>query len=147
MDSTQIIDQLKGCVPALLTDRPVLLAYAYGSQAVGVATPKSDVDIALLLQPDADLTTYERIQLECDIELEIEAHCDVTLPDVRSINHAPLRIQGKIVTQGVLLYSADEDARVAYELRIRKRYFDFQPVLTKMRDAYFANLKKANEAR
>lgn len=38
------------------------------------------------------------------------------------------------MTKGRLLYSKDEEFRVAYETRTRKRYFDFRPVLTMMRE-------------
>ena len=49
-------------------------------------------------------------------------------------------MQERVLTSGVLLYFRDEDFRVNYETRIRKRYFDFQPVLTMMRQAYFERL-------
>jgi len=49
--------------------------------------------------------------------------------------------KNKVVTRGLLLYSRDEDFRVAYELYTRKRYFDFRPVLAMMREAYFACLE------
>jgi predicted nucleotidyltransferase len=140
MEAQRIIEGLKVRLPGILEGHPVLLAYAFGSMVAGCPTPSSDVDVALVLVPEADLTLYERLQLELDLEMAIEERCDVPRADVRSINGAPLRVQGEIVTHGVLLYSADEGARVKYEVGIRKRYFDFQPVLTMMRDAYFARL-------
>jgi predicted nucleotidyltransferase len=145
MEANPIIEELRACLPAILEDRPVLLAYAYGSQVAGYATPKSDVDIALVLHGSSDLSPYERMELALDVELAIEAQCEVPTPDVRSIDQAPLRIQGDVVTHGVLLYSADEDARVEYEIGIRTRYFDFQPVLERMRNAYFASLERTEE--
>jgi hypothetical protein len=63
------------------------------------------------------------------------------MPDVRAINDAPIRVQGKVVTEGVLLYARDQDLRVAFEVHTHKRYFDFQPVLALMRRAYFARLE------
>ena len=49
--------------------------------------------------------------------------------------------QGEVLTEGRLLYSRDEDLRVAYQVRTLKRYFDFQPTLEMMRAAYFDHLK------
>jgi predicted nucleotidyltransferase len=145
MKKDQMIERLKACLPAILADRPVLLAYAYGSMVSGYAMPSSDIDIALVLRSSADLTPYERVHLELDIEIDIEAQCDVLRADVRSIDPAPLRVQGKVVTHGLLLYCADEAARVAYEARIRKQYLDLQPTLAQMRTAYFADLISIDE--
>lgn len=140
-EAALIIGRLKQHLPDILRHRPVLLAYAYGSLAAGCLTPLSDVDIALVLAPGCGLDAYQQFMMELDIEAEIERQYGIRNTDVRSINDAPLRVQGQVVTRGVLLYSRDEDFRVGYEVRTRKRYFDFQPVLKMMREAYFARLE------
>lgn len=66
---------------------------------------------------------------ELEISGEVEKRCKVQNVDVRAINDAPLRVQGQVVTEGVLLYARNEDLRVDFEVYTRKRYFDFQPVL------------------
>lgn len=139
--AVQIIELLKQHLPDILRDRPVLLAYAYGSVAAGCPTPLSDVDIALVLAPDCGLDAYQRFMLELEIEAEIEKGCGIQNADVRSINEAPVGVQGRVVTSGRLLYAKDDNYRVAYEVRTRKCYFDFQPVLAMMREAYFAHLE------
>ena len=139
--AAQIMADLRRCLPDILEHRPVLLAYAYGSVATGCPTPLSDVDIALVLAPNCGLGDYQQFMLELEIAAEIERHCGIKNADVRSINAAPLRVQGQVLTKGLLLYSKDADFRVAYEVRTRKRYFDFQPVLATMREAYFARLE------
>jgi len=139
--TSQIMADLRRCLPDILRHRPVLLAYAYGSVAAGCPTPLSDVDIALVLAPACGLDAYQRFMLELEIAAEIERHCGIQNADVRSINDAPLRVQGQVLTKGRLLYSKDTDFRVTYEVRTRKRYFDFQPVLAMMRKAYFARLE------
>jgi len=136
-----IVELLKQHLPDTLRHYPVLLAYVYGSVAMGCATPLSDLDIALVLAPDCGLDAYQQFMMELDIEAEIERRCGFQNADVRSINDAPLRVQGRVVTRGLLLYSKDEEFRMAYEIRTRKRYFDFQPVLAMMREAYFARLE------
>ena len=68
MEPERIIQHLKACRPATLAECPVLLAYAYGSVVEGCPTLTSDVDIALVLQPSATLTPYERLQLELDVD-------------------------------------------------------------------------------
>jgi predicted nucleotidyltransferase len=137
----QIIETLKKHLPAILRDRPVMMAYAYGSMAEGCPLPFSDVDVALVLRRDAGLSAYQRFSLESDIAAELERACGIQDADVRSVDHAPLRVQGHVLTRGLLLYSRDEDFRVAYQVRTLKRYFDFQPTLTMMRQAYFARME------
>ncbi len=138
---TALVERLRKDLPVILQDRPVVLAYLYGSAATGHVHPFSDVDIALVVSPDCTLGAYERFRLEAEIAVEIESRCGVREADVRIINEAPLSVQGRVVTEGCLLYAKDDDLRVAYEVHTRKRYFDFQPVLAMMRRAYFARLE------
>ncbi len=46
-----------------------------------------------------------------------------------------------MLTDEILLYSRDEYFRVAYEIRTRRLYVDFQPVLTMMRQACFERME------
>ncbi|MGH2541376.1 MAG: type VII toxin-antitoxin system MntA family adenylyltransferase antitoxin [Ardenticatenaceae bacterium] len=140
--ASQTIENLKCCLPLILQSSPILLAYAYGSVAAGVPTPLSDVDIALVLSPDREQSPYERFLIPSEIALTIEARYSIQDADVRIVNDAPLRVQGRVVTEGTLLYSRDETFRITYEVQTRKRYFDFQPVLAMMREAYFARLEQ-----
>lgn len=136
-----IIELLKQYVPTVLRDRPVMLAYVYGSVAEGCPLPTSDVDIALVWMPDNEQTPYERMNAELDLAGEIEAQTGLQNVDVRSINDAPLKVRGQVLTEGQLLYERDEDLRVEYEVYTRNRYFDFLPVLEMMRKAYFERLE------
>jgi len=125
-----------------LVDRPVMIAYLFGSLAVGSMLPTSDVDIGLVLAPNDDLSAYERMKLEFDIAAEVERRCDVREADIRSIDNAPMTVQGMVVSEGILLFSRDEEFRVEYEVRTRKLYFDFLPVVEMMRTAFFEQLEK-----
>jgi predicted nucleotidyltransferase len=127
----EVLSRLRACLPRILAGRPVLSAYLYGSVAEGYALPGSDVDVALVLLPDHGLSPYQRM---------LEDRCGLSHVDVRSINDAPLVAQGTVVTEGVLLYERDEEARADYEVLTRKRYFDFLPVARMMQDAYFEHM-------
>ncbi|MBS1253289.1 MAG: hypothetical protein MAG451_02338 [Anaerolineales bacterium] len=138
--ASQITDDLKQHLPGTLEPYPVVLAYLYGSVAEGRPTPLSDVDIALVLASETSLNAYQRFMMELDIEAELERRFGIPDTDVRSINDAPLRVQGTVITRGKLLYSADDDFRAAFEGNTRKRYFDLQPILAENREAYFARI-------
>ena len=80
-----------------------------------------------------------KIELNLAAWLDPIFHADF---DVRSINRAPLKIKGEVVTRGILLYSADESFRVSFEVDTRKRYFDFLPALKYMRRIYLQSVKE-----
>jgi predicted nucleotidyltransferase len=136
-----IIKLLKEHLEAILQDRPVMLAYVYGSIAEGCPLPSSDVDIALVWLPDDRQSAYERLNAELDIATEIEERTGIHSADVRSINDAPLQVRGQVLTEGQILYARDEDLRVEYEVYTRGRYFDYQPVLELMHKSYFEHLE------
>jgi len=138
----EIISCLQAELPAILRGRPVMLAYLFGSAADGTALPSSDVDIALVLEPKSHISAYDRMKMEFDIAAEVEARCKIKEADVRSIDSAPLAVKGLVLTEGVLLYSRDEEFRVDYEAHYRKMYFDFLPVAKIMRDAFFGQLQE-----
>lgn len=63
-------------------------------------------------------------------------------PDVRVIDDMPLSFRGQVATQGIRLYSRDEVARVEFETRTWKEYFDFEPVARMMREAFFNDIRE-----
>ena len=126
-------------LPRILAVLPVLAAYLYGSVAEGYARPDSDVDVALVLLADHGLSSYQRMLMELGIAAEIEDGCGLREVDVRSINDAPLVVQGTIMAEGILVYDHDEAARADYEVLTRKMYFDFLPVEKMMQEAYYHN--------
>lgn len=119
-----------------------MLAYLFGSAAEGTASPSSDVDVALVFEPNYDISAYDRLKMEFDIAAEVEARCKIREADVRSIDSAPLAVKGAVLTEGILLYSRNEEFRVDYEVYIRKMYFDFLPVAKMMRDAFWGQMKE-----
>ena len=66
--------------------------------------------------------------------------------DVRVINNLPLIIAGKIVTEGLIIYSKDEVARVDFEAPIRPKYFDFLPVIREYNMAYMDRIASKDKA-
>lgn len=135
-----IISRLKAGTIDTLAKYPVEIAYLHGSVARGCPLPSSDVDIALLL---TELPMpYERLMLELEIQADLEDACDLSNLDVRTINDAPLMVQGRIVQEGILLYERNKNLRVAFEVLVRKRYFDFQPVARRLQQAFFDRIRK-----
>jgi uncharacterized protein len=138
--SRDILNRLREVLPAVLSGYPVDAAYVFGSVARGVATPLSDVDIALLLAEV--LPDDERLKLELSIQSAVVDEVGLSSVDVRSLNTAPLMVKGRIVQYGVLVYERDRRSRVAFEVATRKRYFDFAPVAHRLRDTFLEHIHR-----
>ncbi len=136
-----VLPDLKSALPEILVGRPVMLAYLHGSVVDKMALPSSDVDIALVFSPDSGLSLHTQMLVEADIAAEIERRCGIAEADVRSLDHAPLAIQGAVLTDGILLYSRDETFRVNFEVPVRKQYLDFMPTLEWLRKNFLQSVR------
>lgn len=138
--AAEIIARVKANVAVVLAKYPVEIAYLYGSVARGCPLPSSDVDIALVLAESP--AAYERLILELDVQAALEDACRLSGLDVRTINHAPLTAQGRIIQEGVLLYERDKDRRVAFEALTRRKYFDYRPTAERMQRAFLDHVRR-----
>lgn len=122
------MDELRAALARILGELPsVAAAYAFGSRASGKPTERSDLDLALVLRGDPsrdDPLLAERVSgrlaTGLGTPIEIDTHVAADLP---------LRVRGRIVTSGVLLYEADPSSRVEFETATRRLYFDFLPFI------------------
>lgn len=142
-----MMERLQDTLPPILDAYPVAAAYVYGSVARGTMTPFSDVDIALLLETPADAphssppsSGYGQLMLELTIQGEVEDALKFSPVDVRSINTAPLLVQGRIIQNGIRIYEKHHAQRVAFEVATRKRYFDFAPLAKRLQTAFLKHI-------
>lgn len=105
----------------------VICAYAFGSRVSGRPLPGSDLDIAVVVPPDleeADPLLVERLASRLSEALgsgvDIDCRCAASLP---------LALQGRIITEGVMIYEGDAVGRVRFETDVRRLYFDFLPLI------------------
>jgi predicted nucleotidyltransferase len=105
----------------LKKNKEIIACYLFGSAAKGKATPKSDIDLALILKG--------RKKSELDYHLGIARLLRNKTADVKVLNGAPLFFQHKVFREGKLIYCSDTRSRVEYEVRIMNEYFDFKPFL------------------
>ena len=133
MNVQEIVPQLHKTISQLLSAYPVLLAYLYGSLARDEYTTLSDIDIALVTKQT--LSPLDRLDLELDIEIEL-ANLGFSQADVRVINNAPPEVRGRVVAEGVLLYSLDEDKRTDFERETLARHHALQPILRERLGTY-----------
>ena len=126
-------DKLRALHTLFESDARVLAAFAFGSQVDGYATPRSDVDIAILFEGDVPL----REQLALQVKMAEVLGGDV---DLVSINDAPLLLRRRAL-QGRLLFERKPIAVANLIEDTLRRYRDFAPRLREGRAAYYESLE------
>jgi predicted nucleotidyltransferase len=119
-----ILRRLRDAAPAAFAERPVLFAYFFGSRASGRPHRRSDVDVAVLLEQD--LQPDHLLELKLALAGSLEEASAVGPIEVLVLNETPLAIRGRAVRDGVVFFSRDEPARVRYESRVLREFFDFE---------------------
>ena len=138
MVTIQDLDRLRGAAAAVLDGAAVRFAYLYGSVARGDAHPGSDLDIAIMF--DRSVPAAERLSRELALGLAFDARLGGERADVRDLAAMPLILRGRVATEGALLFSRDEEGRVAFEVATRNEYFDFLPAYRAYQEASLARL-------
>jgi len=138
VERKKAIEALTMALGGILTEYPVVSAYLFGSYARGVVHPESDIDIAIYLKPGSQLLLKDELTLG----RKVERLSGLKPVDLRTINDMPLTIQGEILTKGILLYSADEKERVAFETKTLALYFDYLPHIERFRTYFLESVKR-----
>jgi predicted nucleotidyltransferase len=121
-----VLGALRDAASEVFAGEPVAFAYLFGSHARGDARPDSDVDVAVHLTDDAEAQDYLRLALRYGAELAHRAEVG-PIDGVVVLNEAPLRLVGRVLAEGRVIHSADDVARVRFEVRMRARALDFEP--------------------
>jgi predicted nucleotidyltransferase len=130
---SELKQKLHAMAPTIFEETPVLFAYLYGSYAKGLSHPFSDLDVGIYIE-DPDKRSC--LDLELSLALRIDEKLDHTVnSEVRVLNHLPLTVKGRVLSDGELIYSRDELNRIEFETQVRKAYFDFLPVIHAYQEA------------
>jgi uncharacterized protein len=110
----------------------VRFAYLFGSTATGTARPDSDVDVAVSL--DSNVPHERRLEQSLAIARELTTATGLSRIEVVVLNDVPLPIKGRIVSEGIVIYSVDEPARVEFESRTFRENGDFEIAFSGLHD-------------
>ncbi|QBI20858.1 nucleotidyltransferase domain-containing protein [Egibacter rhizosphaerae] len=122
---SEVVARLTAGAASAFAGEPVAFAYLFGSQATGRARARSDVDVAVMLTGVVSPTEFLQRSLRLAGELEAVAGVG-PVEALVVLNEAPLPLAGRIRRERIVLYSADEPARVRYESQIARLFHDFQ---------------------
>ncbi len=120
---SNVVDRLKSSAPVALRDTSALSAYLYGSRATGRTHAESDVDVAVWLAGGLSL---DRTDTVLDLTARLADVSGLGNIEVSVLNWAPLRITGRVLSEGILLFSRDDPARIVWESRMLREFWDFR---------------------
>ena len=125
MDSA-LLARLRVAAQRLFATRGVLAAYAYGSRVAGRPRPGSDLDVGYYL---IGFRSGQRLPLREELSLAAEVSDAVGAEvDLRDLADAPLELRGRVLEEGIRIYSGDDVVRVALERDLLGRYHDYKEV-------------------
>ena len=112
---------------------PVLVAYLFGSHAVGRVGPNSDCDIAVLIE--RSLTRQERGRWRLELIGRLIDFYRSDAIDLVVLNDAPPLLRFEVIRVRHVLYNRDDEARVVFEVRTMQEWFDWAPRYRRMQQA------------
>jgi predicted nucleotidyltransferase len=133
------LDTIHPQLERLFRQCPVQLAYLFGSQATGHTHTDSDVDIAVLL--DDRLTVDERFAERLALIGALSQALRTDTVDVVILNEASPLLAYEVLHHGVLLYCAEENARVEFQVRTLLAYEDTAPLRRLLAEAMAERVK------
>lgn len=126
-------------------------AFIFGSCASDKETTESDIDIAVLLNEEADCNNYgleKQTMITSIIELVSFDKIDVAI-----LNNGTPLLCHEVIKNGELLFSKDEKKRIEFTAKATKRYLDTiylrrvqdRVLHEKIRSGDFGNFKGSNK--
>lgn len=107
----------------------VVFAYLFGSQAKGTAGSLSDIDIAVYFDDEIDANEHFDLKLKVLDEITDLYRTDEV--DLVVLNDSPPLLSHRILKEGILIFSDNDKARLAYDVKAMLKYLDWKPYIEK----------------
>lgn len=116
-----LLERLQDAAARLFPTHGILVAYAFGSRVNGHPRP-DDVGYHVDGHPP-----HEALPLDKELALaaELEATLGVVV-DLRALGGAPLELRGRVLEDGVRIFTGDPARRVALERQLLAAYHDYK---------------------
>jgi predicted nucleotidyltransferase len=127
-------------IEALLSrEKDVVAAYLFGSVARGCTHPTSDVDLAVLLDPE--LSAVEQVERQLALMGALDTTADRPV-QITLLNRASLTLIYQVLRDGVLLRERDSHERIAFEVRAIRLYLDLKPMLESLSEKLMSRIRE-----
>ena len=139
MDET-VLHKLKATVAQAFSGRGFLAAYAYGSRVSGNPLPGSDLDVGYYLtgfRSGASLSLGDEALLASELSEALGVEVDL-----RNLAEAPLELRGRVLEEGVRIYSGDDAMRVGLERDLLGRYHDYKETFRRMHELRIESVRE-----
>jgi predicted nucleotidyltransferase len=124
--------RLREVAAEVFSPHAILAAYAYGSRISGKPRPESDLDVGYYtFQADSGRCLSIRDEMAMSLALSERLGFDV---DFRCLDGAPLELRGRVLEEGIRIYSGDDVQRVSLERATLALYHDYKDVFRNMRE-------------
>lgn len=137
MSDKKKYSKLKGYFSA---QKEVLCVYLFGSQAKGKQNNYSDVDIAVLFEPN--LTQEERTEKRLSLTDDLSSILNKDV-DVVALNDANSFLRFQVIKEGQRIYERPERDEHNFEANTIVEYFDFLPIRQRLETTMMNNIKRA----
>jgi predicted nucleotidyltransferase len=117
----------------------VVAAYLFGSVARGRTHPASDVDVAVLLDPE--LPAMEQVERQLDLMAALDAMADRQV-QITLLNRAPPVLIYQVLRDGVLLCERHPHERIAFEVHAIRIYLDLKPMLESLSERLLSRIRE-----
>lgn len=102
----------------------ILFAILFGSLAKGTSNKMSDIDIAVMINPNFNKTYPFGYQAELITDLmQVLKRNDI---DVVILNKAPISLKHEILRYGKFIYIRDKQARIKFQIDTINQYEDYK---------------------
>ena len=116
-----LLEKYKIQIRAVLENKEsIVFAYLFGSSATKTFTPMSDIDIAVYLNPNVDISK-ERLDLVGDLMLALKTD----KIDLVILNTSPLPLKARVVQNKETLVDKYPSLRHSFESLVLRQYYDF----------------------
>jgi predicted nucleotidyltransferase len=131
--------RLKAVAASVFPGHRILVVYAYGSRVQGRPRPDSDLDLGYYLFPDTPtkrkgLPVREEMSMAADLSDQLGLNVDL-----RNLGDAPLELRGRVLEEGMRIYSEDDILRVSLERSTLSFYHDYKDVFRNMHEVRLRN--------
>jgi len=128
----RLLDALRPAAAAAFRGRSVLVAYAFGSRISGRPRPSSDLDVGYYLRGYRRGDTLP-LQEELHLADELSRAAGLEV-DLQNLAEAGLELKGRVLEEGIRIFSDDDPSRVALEREILGRYHDYKEEFRRMHE-------------